>query len=294
MRLSLNITLLLSAFFACYKIAPLDSNGSPTDYIEMAMSEPDTGSLGFNILQMEKNAGFSVALSAIERLRKIRCDASISLPRINTRAARVSKKQILASTGTLLRANSLLVSEYHSKLSTCLQYQIVDCDILSLLYLDISEQEHWPLALVLLPQHTIIRWADEKDTIYWETITNKETNLAALASTYSLSVRDSLIKIPKWEQLKFIALYNIAKDLADVRDYLPSLNFCNYIIRQWPQWEPPYRLAGKSALELDQCEEALNYYEIYLKKFPTHRQARREYEQIRLLHLGFQGDDICH
>lgn len=286
MKPSLYITLVLSALLASCKTTPSDSKTSPSKSIVIETSDSYAGGLAFDILQMEKNAGFPLSPSAIERLRKIRCDAGISLPAINTCTDRDEKKQLLASTGLLLRAHSLLISEYHSKLSTCLQYQIFDCDILSLLYLDISQQEQWPLALVLLPQHVIIRWADDKDTIFWETISNKETNLSALASAYSLSTRDSLLKIPQWEQVKYIALYNIAKDMADVRDYEPSLKFCDYIIQQWPQWEPPYRLAGKSARELDQCQEALIYYEAYLKKIPAHRQAREEYEQILLLHLG--------
>lgn len=234
------------------------------------------------ILYLEKTAGYKLDTSAIKLLQNWRCNMQLQNFSIDPNESRLTKKNKLKWLGSMLTDSSLLIQEYHSSMTTCLNYRIFDCDILSMLYTDLATGVGVSLNTILLPQHIVVLYRDYRDTIVWETTKNRESSYHKLYNQYAIP--DNQWMYPNYDQLVLVGLYNIAKDKSDKNSFELPIVLLEKIITLWPAWQNPYRLLGHCYYKIDNCEDAIKHYQTYLLHNPWHIQAQLELNDIQFVH----------
>lgn len=166
-----------------------------------------------------------------------------------------------------------MVSTYHSILSTCLRYGIVDCDVLSMLYISVSQDLGLPVYGWLTPTHMFVAWIDDEHKVFWETTTGQATSLQFYQDKYQLA--DSSLRVGMnmrplgRRELVAVSYFNLAKEKQDMEQKNDLALLLNQrAIELAPQWANPHTSQAYLYRQMQESGKALESVEKSIERFP--------------------------
>src|SRR6267154_6032394 len=125
--------------------------------------------LGYLILNKEEKLG----LASIDHSIKILDDLVVKCAS-EIRAKNRNPRETLKIIGEIIFEFGFTFADNHSTYSQALDSKKFDCDQFSITYLTICRNLKLPVYPVLIPQHMVISWEDQRLSFFWETTINVE------------------------------------------------------------------------------------------------------------------------
>lgn len=177
--------------------------------------------------------------------------------------AKLSGKQSLVAIGKCINDLKLIQQSYQNAFFLNLIFGYSDCDINSILYLLAAEEYDLPIYGFFAPEHMFVAWVGEKDTIYWETLSNFEKDIGEFRLKQKLDPKGScagrLFQPADKSDFQALLEYNQALDQHRRGNLDDAIQACYRSIMASPEWISPWhaiaRFFGEKG-ELDKAEDA--------------------------------------
>ncbi len=235
-------------------------------------------------LALEKKAGYEVDLKTQQLVAEITAAVAAKIDN-NANFDSLAIVKYFDLIHREVQSHIKLVTTYHSLLSTCLKYGIVDCDVLSLVYISVSQNLGLPVYGMLTPGHMFVIWRDKQQTIYWETTLGQASTLAHYKNKYLIA--DSCIGIGMnlrplgKRELISVVYFNIAKEKADMeKDHERSTLYNQKSAQLAPDWQNPVLSQALNAQHLGELADAEQLATQMLNLYPCNPQSYISYAGI--------------
>lgn len=136
------------------------------------------------------------------------------------------------------------------------------CDKLSFLFYAIGQKNHWPIDIVLAPNHAFIRWSFKDNSfLNWETTNAKAYTNDHYLTEFNISqkaIRNGIYMTPLTErQLQAVVCNNIGRAWFEKEQYEKALLYCSKAIELWPRFSEAYNNRAIVEIYLKDTDQAL-------------------------------------
>jgi len=177
--------------------------------------------------------------------------------------SKASAKKNLRTIGKCVADLKLIQQSYQNAFFPNLIFGYSDCDINSLLYLLAAEELDLPIYGLFAPEHMFVAYITTTDTVYWETLSNRQKRLSEFRLKtklqFDMQCGGELFKPVSASDLLALLEYNQALDHHRRGNLDQAIQSCYRSILSSENWVSPWHAIARFFAEkgsLDEAEEA--------------------------------------